>query len=47
VFNMKDKTLATFSTESEAFQFIESNLMTNVIIDRDLFSGQFHVLDME
>ena len=34
--NMKDKTLATFSTEAEAFRFIESNLMTNVIVDRDL-----------
>jgi hypothetical protein len=37
--------IATFFTESECFQFIESNLMTDVIIEKDIFSGQYNVLE--
>lgn len=39
--------IATFFTEAECFRFIESNLLTNVIVDKDIFSGQFNVLDTE
>ena len=40
-------TLATFYTEAEAMAFIEREKLDNVIVDRDLFTGRFHVLDCD
>ena len=41
------KVIASFFTVWEAMQFIESKGLDNVIIDRDLFTGKYDVLDLE
>ena len=38
--------IATFNTEAEAMSFIEREKLDNVIVDRNLFTGKYHVLDL-
>ena len=39
-------TLATFYTVQEALDYIEENNLTNAIIDQDIHSKKYHVIDM-
>jgi hypothetical protein len=38
--------IATFLTEAEAFNFIDKKRLDNVMVEKDLFSGRFNVLDL-
>ena len=38
--------IATFLTELEAFNFIDKKGLDNVMVERDIFSGRFNVLDL-
>ena len=39
--------VASFLTVWEAIQFIESKGFKNAVVDRDLFTGKYNVLDLE
>ncbi len=39
-------TLGVFNTQAEAEAFIKRRKLENVIIDRDMFTGLFSVLDL-
>ena len=37
--------LATFYTQQEALAYIAKHKLNDAIVDRDFFSGRYHVLD--
>jgi hypothetical protein len=40
------KVIASFLTEQECHTYISKNKLDNVLIERDLFSGKFNILDL-
>jgi len=38
--------IKSFYTEAEALNYIEKHNLDNVIIDKDIFSGRYNIIDM-